>query len=193
MQKTQEMCIWSLGWEDALEEGMANHSSIFAWRVPRAEEPVRLRSMGLQRVRYNWSDLACGHLPSLPLFLPSSPLGGAVPLGQVLANKKRFHQISAVVGFIFLVHLPLEPHFLLLTEWGIQWRGLLIPWLHTRKPKADLPPTRWPGAAFLSIIHQPAPQSVERQLQTPPHTPPQVHWQWSSKGWALKSSVLGTF
>ena len=34
MQKTQEMWVWSLGWEDTLEKGMATHSSIFAWRIP---------------------------------------------------------------------------------------------------------------------------------------------------------------
>ena len=40
-----------LGGEDALEEGMATHSSILAWNIPRTEEPGRLQSMGLQRVR----------------------------------------------------------------------------------------------------------------------------------------------
>ena len=47
MQKTR---VQSLGWEDPLEEGMATHSSILAWRIPRTEEPGRLQSMGLQRV-----------------------------------------------------------------------------------------------------------------------------------------------
>ena len=40
-----------LGGEDALEEGMATHSSILAWKIPWTEEPGRLQSMGLQRVR----------------------------------------------------------------------------------------------------------------------------------------------
>ena len=34
-------------------EGMANHSSILAWRIPRTEEPVGLQSVGLQRVRHD--------------------------------------------------------------------------------------------------------------------------------------------
>ena len=34
-----ETWVQSLGWEDALEEGVATHSSILAWRVPRTEEP----------------------------------------------------------------------------------------------------------------------------------------------------------
>ena len=33
------MWVWSLGWEDPLEEGMAIHSSILAWRIPWTEEP----------------------------------------------------------------------------------------------------------------------------------------------------------
>ena len=44
------MWVPSLGGEDPLEEGMATHSSILAWRIPRTEEPGRLQSMGLQRV-----------------------------------------------------------------------------------------------------------------------------------------------
>ena len=36
--------------KDALEEGMATHSSILTWRIPWTEEPGRLQSMGLQRV-----------------------------------------------------------------------------------------------------------------------------------------------
>ena len=36
------MWVWSLGGEDPLEEEMAIHSSILAWRIPQAEEPGRL-------------------------------------------------------------------------------------------------------------------------------------------------------
>jgi len=42
-----------LGQEDPLEKGMATHSSILAWRIPRTEEPGRLQSMRSQRVRYD--------------------------------------------------------------------------------------------------------------------------------------------
>ena len=47
------MQVQSLGWEDPLEEGMATHSSILAWRIPRTEEPGGLWSMDLQRVRHD--------------------------------------------------------------------------------------------------------------------------------------------
>ena len=50
MQETQ---VQSVGREDPLEKGMATHSSILAWRIPRTEEPGRLQSRGLQRVRHN--------------------------------------------------------------------------------------------------------------------------------------------
>ena len=43
--------IQSVGWEDPSEKGMATHSSILAWRIPCTEEPGRLQSMGLQRIR----------------------------------------------------------------------------------------------------------------------------------------------
>ena len=51
--KMQETQVPSLGWEDPLEKGMASHSSILAWRILWTEEPARLQSIGLQRVRYD--------------------------------------------------------------------------------------------------------------------------------------------
>ena len=58
MQETKETRVLSLGQEDSLEEGMATHSSILAWRIPWMEEPGGLQSMGSQRVRHNLSNLA---------------------------------------------------------------------------------------------------------------------------------------
>ena len=49
----QEMRVRSLGQGDPLEEGMATHSSILAWRSPWTEEAGGLQSMGSQRVGYN--------------------------------------------------------------------------------------------------------------------------------------------
>ena len=46
----QETWVQSLGQEDLLEEGMATHSSILAWRILWIEEPGGLQSMGSQRV-----------------------------------------------------------------------------------------------------------------------------------------------
>ena len=47
-----------MGQEDPLEEKMATHSSILAWRIPGTEEPGGLPSMGSHRIGHNWSDLA---------------------------------------------------------------------------------------------------------------------------------------
>ena len=53
MQETQEMWIRSWSWKAPLEEDMATHSRILAWRIPWREEPGRLQSMGSQRVRHD--------------------------------------------------------------------------------------------------------------------------------------------
>ena len=62
---TLETWVQSLGCEDPLEEGMATHSSILAWRIPRQDrgtvEPGGLQSMGSQRVEH---DRATKHSPS---------------------------------------------------------------------------------------------------------------------------------
>ena len=54
MQEALEMPVQSLGWEDPLEEGMATHSSILAWRIPWTEEPGVLRPVGSQRIGHVW-------------------------------------------------------------------------------------------------------------------------------------------
>ena len=50
----KETRVRSLGREDSLEEGIAAHSSILAWRTPWTEEPGGLQSMGSKRVGHNW-------------------------------------------------------------------------------------------------------------------------------------------
>ena len=53
MQQIQETWVQFLGGEDPLEEEMATHSSILTCKIPWIEEPGRLQSMGLQRVRHD--------------------------------------------------------------------------------------------------------------------------------------------
>ena len=48
-----ETPVRSLGWEDPLEKAMAPHSSTIAWKIPWTEEPVKLQSMGSQRVGHD--------------------------------------------------------------------------------------------------------------------------------------------
>ena len=66
-KKTQ---VWSLGQEILLEEGMATHSSVLAWRIPWTEEPGRQQSMGSQRAGHDWSSLACTYASRIRSFLP---------------------------------------------------------------------------------------------------------------------------
>ena len=67
--RRHKRCIWPPSWEDPLEEGMSTHSSILAWRIPRAEEPGGLQSTGLQRIEHNWNDVACTRGSSIFSFL----------------------------------------------------------------------------------------------------------------------------
>ena len=53
MQEMQETWVPSLGGEDSLEEGMATHSSILAWRISWTEKPGGLQSVGSRRVRHD--------------------------------------------------------------------------------------------------------------------------------------------
>ena len=68
MQEVRETRVLSLGQEDPLEEGTATHSSILGLRILWTEEPGGRQSLGLQRVRHDWSDLARVHALLLLLF-----------------------------------------------------------------------------------------------------------------------------
>ena len=62
--RLRETWVQSLGWGDPLEEGMATHSCILAWRIPWTEEPGRLQSTGLQRLYFSVDELV-GQLKSI--------------------------------------------------------------------------------------------------------------------------------
>ena len=52
-RRLKEAQVRSLGQKDPLEEGVATHSSVLAWRIPRTEEPDRLQTVGLHRVGHH--------------------------------------------------------------------------------------------------------------------------------------------
>ena len=95
MQEPQEIWVWSLGGEDALEKSIVTHSSILVWRIPWTEDPGGLQSIGAQRVGHNWSDWVCihththTHTHTSPLEFARNP-----PLGMLrrAAHKKVSHQ-----------------------------------------------------------------------------------------------------
>ena len=63
VQETQEAWVWSLGWEDPLEEEMATHSSVLAWRIPWTQKPGGLYSPWGHRVRHD--SARTHHAPSI--------------------------------------------------------------------------------------------------------------------------------
>ena len=71
----QETWVQYLGQEDPLKEGMATHFSILAWRISWTEDPGRLQSMGLQRVRH---DLVTNQKHTLCIFLVNITFMGCV-------------------------------------------------------------------------------------------------------------------
>ena len=80
MQKLQEMWVQSLSQKDSLEEDMATHYRILAWRIPWTEDPDGLQSIGLRRVEYSWPiehAHILNHAPLLPFSswnIPNKPL-----------------------------------------------------------------------------------------------------------------------
>ena len=60
LQETQETWVLSLDQEDLLEEEMATHLNILAWKIQQKEEPGGLQSMGSQSVRHDWAHV-CTH------------------------------------------------------------------------------------------------------------------------------------
>ena len=56
----QGMLVQSLGWEDSLEEEMATHSSILAWRISWTEEQGILQSIGSHRIGHDWETKHAG-------------------------------------------------------------------------------------------------------------------------------------
>ena len=89
---------------------MATHSSIIAWRIPGTEEPGGLSSMGLHRIRHNWSDLAAAGFPVLHYLTefaqthihwvsdaiqPSHPLSSPSPAFNLSQHQGLFQWVSS--------------------------------------------------------------------------------------------------
>ena len=125
MQGTQ---VQSLGQRDPLEEGIATHSSILAWRIPQTEEPGGLQSMGSHRVGHDWgTERAHTHAPSLTVSTANP--------GLLTDNMKRSENETVSHS---VVSNSLRPHGLteacqvpLSMEFSRQeyWSGLPFPFL----------------------------------------------------------------
>ena len=108
----QEMQVWSPGREDSLEEGMATHSSMLAWRIPRTEKPGGLESRGLQRVRHYWSDWTHTRIDS-PLV---GEFGGAFMLQSPSCNQAELDTMLLFSFFSSTTLLSLWPWRLVLNH-----------------------------------------------------------------------------
>ena len=104
MQETGGTWVRPLGREDPLERGMATHSTIFAWRVPSDWEVGGLQSIGSQRVRHNWRDLAPTHTVSLQerRRVASSLAFGALEHRMLTTGHSKPSPLKATSAFLLL-------------------------------------------------------------------------------------------
>ena len=100
-----ETWVWSLGWEDPLEEGMATHSSISAWRIPM--DRGAWQATGLQRFGHDWATEGEGNgTPLQPVLLPGKSRGwrslvGCSPWGckeSDTTERLHFHFSLSCIG-----------------------------------------------------------------------------------------------
>ena len=109
IQEIHETQVWSLGWEDPLEEGMATHSCILDKKIPRTEKPGGLQSMGSERVRPDRSNLAYMHrLEPTRLLCPWDSLDKilewvAIPFSRRSSQTRDGIWVSHTAGRFFTV------------------------------------------------------------------------------------------
>ena len=143
------MQLQSLDWEDSLEEGMAAHSSILAWRISwTVEELDGLQSIGSQKVRHHWSDLACVHKE-----IKVHPRQSC--LLKVALGKRSLSVVGKIKAGYPGKGLACAPFFLYSYDicampWRINWviHGRLFylsPGLQNMSPKMELSGTSWSG------------------------------------------------
>ena len=90
---------WSLGQEDPLEEGMATHSSILAWRIPWTEDPGGLQSIGLKS--QTWLKLLSMHICMNSKLLLNAFLSSSI-------RRELIDSIFCIIFFIFLQILAIH-------------------------------------------------------------------------------------
>ena len=94
----KESRVWSLGLEDPLEEEMASHSSLLAWKIPCAKKPDRLQFMGWPRVRHDW------------VAEPAHAIDITIPIIKIKKKKKKSTQrLSQLPKISQLVALRFKP------------------------------------------------------------------------------------
>ena len=121
MQEAQETQVRSLGQEDPLEEEMATHSSILAWKILWTEEPCGLQFTGSQRVGHNWAHTHTHHwnskhakvfpIPSRCFLLPKTRKG------KHLSKESQVTKFSSPVSTLLKSWVPI-------LEETSSWKGV---------------------------------------------------------------------
>ena len=116
----REAWVRSLGQKDPLEKEMAAHSSTVAWRIPWAEEPGRLRSMGSQTVRQDWATSLLPSKHPLPTcWAPCMQNDSTASLqeDQLQLQAQRHRSPGTLLG---KHSLPFFPPLFLKSRWNLQ-------------------------------------------------------------------------
>ena len=135
-----ETRLWSLGGEDSLEEEIAMHTNILAWRIPWTEETGGLQIMGSQRVRHDWvTNTFTGSLTRDQIqascikseeFLATRPTGKSLPFYSWFYVNQDFRKNSVQLYLSSYLHRHLQirdPNSTPLTWccfaelWGYSW------------------------------------------------------------------------
>ena len=104
--RRHKRCSFILGWEDPVEEGMATHSSILAWRIPWTEEPGRLWSMELQRDTTEVTEYAHMNNQGLAGWQKPSSLECIRLFGEIQAQTCSAQILEFVIIYIFFSLSP---------------------------------------------------------------------------------------
>ena len=120
MEETWKTLVHSLGLEDPMEESMATHSYILAWRIPWTEEPGGLQPMGLQESDMTEvTDALNGANPVMHLYwrlhLVCPQCRGCVLLIRIKAKK-----LNVTLLYVFIRQMP----FILLSKHSGSWNGI---------------------------------------------------------------------
>ena len=146
MQETEETLVRSPDWKHPLEEGMATHSSILAWRIPWIEDPGRLQSIGLQRVRHDWAQHIVAAAAKSLLLCPTpcnpidcSPPGSPV-LGILQARTLEWVAISFSNAWKWIVKVKsLSRVWLCATPWTAAHQAPLSMGFSRQEDRSGLP------------------------------------------------------
>ena len=107
----QETRVLSLGWEDPLEEEMATHSSILAWRIPTDRGAFdKLQSIGSHRTGHNWMiEHKTIHRGSALNDLPEAPAPNTIVMGLDCQHMNSWEHKHSVKSKLYITESHIVP------------------------------------------------------------------------------------